>query len=1270
MTNSTFPDQFGVEFIRDALWHVSGGRAAVMVGAGFSRNARPTSSASRQMPSWLQMSESLCRLLYAASSDEARKQALRDANSTSGFLRLAQEYEAAFGRIALNEQIRGLVPDMEYEPDDVHTRLLNLPWSDVLTTNWDTLLERTSRDIFQRSYDVVRTSSEIPTARRPRIVKLHGSFPANEPFIFTEDDYRTYPRSHAPFVNLVQQSLMESVLCLIGFSGDDPNFLYWSGWVRDNLGTNAPKIYLVGWLELSPHKRRMLEDRNVAPIDLANLPIAHTWPADQRHRYATEWFIRTISNENRFEPTNWPHVAPEQNFTPSYLGVLPSPSESLPIVEVSAPDFQKKDMDERQEAVREVAETWRWNRTLYPGWMVAPSGVRQSIWQHTSNWIHEICLLEAHMPSTEFLRILSELVWRLDLSLAPFFTDLIQCSERVLATVDIATKLIRDKEGTMQTLSSGNWTEVASTWCTVALMVVRASRVDGQIMAVTALQTTLVECALHSTELRNQVTYESCLLLRDRGEFAALIERLSTWDIATSDTAWAIRKAGLFVGVGDLDGANRCFRLALIEIRRHRRRDCIDFQAFSREGWALWFQAADEIWSELGTSVYLNGPKSKNRWLELGIYLCDASRDFYTLVSNLDASASKPRAGKIVEKQFDLGSASQSVKFANGLPEDIRHAHEVLRLAEAAGIPSSMNRVDLFADGLRKAIRILQSEESWICALWSMRVASAPNDDALNYFTRTRVATFAAVHLSQLRTILQAEINSALSYRTTPAYVRHWSARLAVAVEVLSRLVVRCSAEDSIAIFLQTLQFFSNPVFQGDRTLSSPLKNLLRRVIESVPRDFLAGSIIDLFGLPLLQGRDSEWPEPAEVLPHNFAIKAVNIGNREFKWKEIIHHLCKDCSGGELVVAQRALHRLYLLNEYGLLTDEEKAELADFLWGPDNLDDTGWPRRFGIADFAIIALPEKIAGQALGALRQRYLSVTDKGKTVEERVAFVGTALNYAQTKNITFALNKAEKATITCEILTWAKMTIEPRRSDLHLFFSSLGNKIDDGDVLLGLTELLPNLPLTSAEAEVIWTRAEGGERDFPSQTLEFFPIMLLFLSERLEQVNQKLREGLVSDTEAVCQGACKGMFRWMRQHELQPEAIAAPDDDLVREIGNGIAVRRRAMLIAGLGFATWLIKEGPVAWRSSFLSNAVLGLKYLLEEAKYDGPYSNTDVDLPLLRLRCVQLARAIFASGNVSNAAVNEWCNIAVDDPLPEIRHTLSDRGTIDNPILIYK
>ena len=190
-------------------------------------------------------------------------------------LRLAEEFRTHLGQTALDALIRDLVRDEAWVPGDLHRDLLRLPWSDVLTTNWDTLLERERFADFDRTYEVVRTPADIASARTPRIVKLHGSLPSHTPFIFAEEDYRTYPKKFAPFVNLAQQILLENELCLIGFSGDDPNFLAWSGWVRDHLGRSARPIRLAGVLNLAPPRRRYLENLNVTPIDLAPLVATH-----------------------------------------------------------------------------------------------------------------------------------------------------------------------------------------------------------------------------------------------------------------------------------------------------------------------------------------------------------------------------------------------------------------------------------------------------------------------------------------------------------------------------------------------------------------------------------------------------------------------------------------------------------------------------------------------------------------------------------------------------------------------------------------------------------------------------------------------------------------------------------------------------------------------------------------------------------------------------------------------------------------------------------
>ena len=265
-----------------------------MVGSGFSRNAIKARPDATEMPTWSDLAACMYNALYPVEDGHRRPSAQSITFEPGSILRLAQEYEASFGEDALHNLVRNCVRDDYFLPGDQHHRLLRLPWRDIFTTNWDTLLERTRPSIVETGYGLVRDIRDIPNSMRPRIVKLHGCLSRSSRLIFTEEDYRTYPVKYAPFVNTVQQSMMETAVLLLGFSGDDPNFLHWSGWVRDNLQNAAPKIYLAGWLNLSPHRLRMLERRNVMVVDLALHPKSEEWPDPLRHQYATEWLLNSL----------------------------------------------------------------------------------------------------------------------------------------------------------------------------------------------------------------------------------------------------------------------------------------------------------------------------------------------------------------------------------------------------------------------------------------------------------------------------------------------------------------------------------------------------------------------------------------------------------------------------------------------------------------------------------------------------------------------------------------------------------------------------------------------------------------------------------------------------------------------------------------------------------------------------------------------------------------------------------------------------------------
>lgn len=294
-------------------------------------------------------------------------------------LRLAQEYQAQHGEDGLDRLIRELVTDDRWEPSNLHLQLMEFPWVDVLTTNWDTLLERTSPKTPDRVYSCVRTISDLARARAPRIVKLHGSLPSSKPFIFTEDEFRTYPARFAPFVNLAQQVMLENELCLIGFSGVDPNFLAWSGWVRDTLHVSARRIRLVGVLNLTPAARSLLEHRNVTPIDLA--PLVENELPSERHEKALELFFAALLEAKPPSPFEWALSPDRFNASPS------------------GPDEDKASR-------KDVATTWAADRRIYPGWIVAPERVSHSL-RYSSPTVRRV-----EETPEDHLRFAAERIWR------------------------------------------------------------------------------------------------------------------------------------------------------------------------------------------------------------------------------------------------------------------------------------------------------------------------------------------------------------------------------------------------------------------------------------------------------------------------------------------------------------------------------------------------------------------------------------------------------------------------------------------------------------------------------------------------------------------------------------------------------------------------------------------------------------------------------------------------------------------------------------------
>lgn len=151
-------------------------------------------------------------------------------------LRLAQVYQTQFSRTAVLDLIAKHVPSGDFLPGAAHYRLRDIPWSAVVTTNYDDLLER-AFDPVRRARVII--SDEDLTQHRTMddllIIKMHGDLRRRDSIVISEEDYRQYAVTRPGISVKVRQLLVEHPLLFLGFSLNDPHFATIDGWIRDTM---------------------------------------------------------------------------------------------------------------------------------------------------------------------------------------------------------------------------------------------------------------------------------------------------------------------------------------------------------------------------------------------------------------------------------------------------------------------------------------------------------------------------------------------------------------------------------------------------------------------------------------------------------------------------------------------------------------------------------------------------------------------------------------------------------------------------------------------------------------------------------------------------------------------------------------------------------------------------------------------------------------------------------------------------------------------------
>ena len=729
----SLPDYSALRQVQNALWRIGEVHgAAVMVGAGFSRFADRTADTTPLAPLWSDFQEAMLHELYP------------EGGGPSDPLALAEEYRATLGTPALENLIRSRVRDGEWSPGGIHRRLLSLPWADVLTTNWDTLLERSADSNPEFSFDIVRVPTDIARTRSPRIVKLHGSLPSLDPFIFTEEDFRTYPDEFAPFANLARQVLLENELCLLGFSGEDPNFLQWSGWVRDQLGPAARPIRLVGVLDLSPSRRRLLEGRNITPIDLA--PLVAGVPREDRHRRAVEIFLDYL-NQGKPPKAKWLPTLKDQAY--AGLGSLLDPDARL---------------------IR-LTEIWAQDRKAHPGWLVTPSSLRADIRRQRGP--SESCKFsKSDLDSVSKpvkAALLYETIWRGEIAFwpPPGFVE------------DAVSNLVATGEDNSLPLNQQILLRVA---------IVRAARrrrdwkdFDKRIQFLDALS---------NPDADLEALYERCLRARDELDYTFVAANAK--GITGHDPIWLLRRAALMAEIQDSQTAATLIYEAHGEIRRRRAQDRRSLWLLSREAWAAWLMQHTRF------ALEEHRFDNQTEWpLAYKIDDTDPWDELRQLDSEIELTNRQHRdsmSGR--HPQFDAGAYWVTRVFSTAATS---HYNDITRLMEHVGIPLKLDMFDLLMSRFKRAVQV--SKDDSPVGMWaSVRAVIAGGDRGLIdvRFSRVAIAKLSIENVSDIARRLRSAIEFGQSRLMNS--VRddgstwqgfNWVGRVSNLIELLSRFTMR-----------------------------------------------------------------------------------------------------------------------------------------------------------------------------------------------------------------------------------------------------------------------------------------------------------------------------------------------------------------------------------------------------------------------------------------------------------------------------------------------
>jgi hypothetical protein len=1215
----------------------------------------------------------------------ARDEKFKSANA----LRIASEYEAAFGRRKLDLLIQCQNPDADHQPSSLHRMLMELPWSDVFTTNYDTLLERA--EVPGRSYQPVTKASELTTAFAPRIVKLHGSFPSQTPFIITEDDYRTFPAKFAPFVNSVQQSLIENAFVLIGFSGDDPNFLAWTGWIRDHLGENHAPIYLVGPLGIGNAERALLVRRGVTPIDLSPL-FSGIHLTEGIHAASLRWFLQCLSVAKPSRPEKWPESKKVVIQNAAGIPAIVGTSVTIPEEAEAFPEPQKP---LTVDVVGNLLRRWQYERKNYPLWVVATDGKRSALWEKSKFWIQPLAEMAKDWSVADRLILFREINWRVETAMVPLFPESIA---PFAAAVGDFFATFRDGK-TDRPLQAGMPFgaaaphEVEDAWFGLAFALLRDARETYNETRWVELKSQIDQVISRFPQYHDRNHYESALWAMWKVEREEAKASISKWQPTLRNPLASMWKAGLLAELDELGEARSLLRGALGEIRRALNTQGRNIELLSMEGWCTFLLFAVEQVLDFSSRSSLR-EEFEERWHELKAWDCSPwpLKEYFD--DALKTPQPEPKKEETEVHGFDPGRVTITRHWSGDNVGSYLPAFGCIRLYEQVGLPMRMRMLNIGSETLTTACRWLAPFLGFSSPAILIRAGKFKDFSESDFMGRTQVALMEAATAKRLHDwclhILQREL---ASLKGLPQMNSPQETLLEVLPEVLSRLAFRVDSPALLESFNLAIRFHQHPGIRAHIRLHKSTEPWFERLFFAADSSALVEWLPILLRLPLLDEgvhslipENHVWPDPMEHFPGE-RLRRVHetMPDAAQKVREAAAWLLLRIASETGEARRRAENRIFDLHNAQLLTPEQANELGRLLWSRKTA--SGLPDRPDIAVVSYLLLPSPADEDVPALIKAHILAIPlqsavvkdEKGNpcikrpwNVEPMISEAALASKpmirlYGEAQG-TIQWTGAESEALFRRAIAWWELdktafAIIERGGPFGTF---------GAEHIFATLEQLPQFLARAVLPYMDWATEENrgqlltllaelrSHGVFPSVAL---PYVLIHRPFEAAAVASGIAADLSSDSEKQVTAAARSIRHWAQLASIGRAPSLPPE--LVSGLVQRIVFREQLGLQQCLSAVALLLLERPEVFSRAdveLIATSLLPWHRALQLERHgECSHEFGDVEKPDLRVLVGRLAGAIkiwFTSAlpeEPKPPSITLWRDTCANDPLPEVRRS---------------